>query len=382
MIALALLFASGASEPWTVRVYRDARPSIVRLTCGGGFGAGFVFLDDRHVATALHVVASGRPVLVTTLAGLEQHGTIVATDEPYDLAIVEVATPLQLKPLLPGEPPPVGAPVAAIGHPLFLGEGDAPHRGLLVWSITAGILSAATEDRLQYDAAVSPGNSGGPLLDVDGRVVGVITSKALPALAAGVGYATATKHLVALSIQIRKQGEFESRWSWSGLSVGMAHVSRSGNGMTGLFLGAGRSRGDWLRVLASLTLLGGGANVDVPPFTGTAYSRIEAAFEGRLRLALSERSAFHPLLELGAGLAWAADGARVAAGLTIDSTCASAACPASVASRTTTVAGWRPLVSVGLRILGVGLSYAYENGGLSAVPDAHRFLLDVPLFGD
>jgi S1-C subfamily serine protease len=174
--------ASSGEGPYT-RVYRQTRDSVVlvRVYADGegpvGQGSGFVW-DDDHVVTNHHVVAGADTVRLQFAQGEWSEGTVVGSDGYADLAVVSVAdrpddaTPL---PLVDDEPP-VGTQVVAIGAPFSL-DG----------SVSAGIVSGQDRsvpsgtgfriaDGVQTDAAVNPGNSGGPLVTLDGEVVGVINS--------------------------------------------------------------------------------------------------------------------------------------------------------------------------------------------------------------
>ncbi|WP_254528923.1 S1C family serine protease [Natrinema gelatinilyticum] len=145
---------------------------------GRGQGSGFLY-DTRHVVTNDHVIANGTAADLQYITGDWTSTTLVGRDYYSDLAVLEVdhvpnsATPLSLT----DQRPVVGQQVAAIGNPYGL-EG----------SMSAGIVSGVDRtlklpqrrfsypNVIQTDAAVNPGNSGGPLVDLDGSVVGVVTS--------------------------------------------------------------------------------------------------------------------------------------------------------------------------------------------------------------
>lgn len=149
-------------------------------TAQEGTGAGFVMDDKGHILTNNHVVslaADGGELTVTFSDGTTVPGKIVGRAEGYDLAVVKVDGVQNLKPLPLGDSAnvAVGDAVLAIGSPYGL-DG----------TVTTGIVSAknrpvASGDQqqtsymnaLQTDASINPGNSGGPLLDAQGRVIGV-----------------------------------------------------------------------------------------------------------------------------------------------------------------------------------------------------------------
>jgi regulator of sirC expression with transglutaminase-like and TPR domain len=157
-----------------------AKQSIVVILYTGregkqqGLGTGFVISNDGLVATNLHVIGDGRPISVLLPDGTKKEATAVhASDRSLDLAIIKVDTN-GMKPLPLGDSKSLrdGQPLVAIGHP----QG-------LKYSVVAGVLSGRREveaiPMLQIAMPVEPGNSGGPVLDMEGKVIGVVTMKSL-----------------------------------------------------------------------------------------------------------------------------------------------------------------------------------------------------------
>jgi serine protease Do len=143
--------------------------SIIGIKAGAGFGTGWVALANGLVVTNVHVVGYHGRVLAVDDKDFE--AKVVYADTRRDIAFVMPAMPLGLPPLVLADSRQAvaGQRVVAIGHPMGL-----------AFTVTQGILSAT--DRivggvpyLQTDAALNPGNSGGPLLDEQGRVLGVNT---------------------------------------------------------------------------------------------------------------------------------------------------------------------------------------------------------------
>jgi hypothetical protein len=183
---------------WTTTVYARAKPSVVRIQSSNAeFGTGFFFGDACHVATALHVVDDGRGLRVTLSDGRVLAAEVVGTDSAHDLALLTVSPCARdSAPLRAASPPEVGSPVMAVGHPFAMfASSPGLFHGLLEWSASTGIVSARGEDFVQTDAAVNPGNSGGPLLDCHGDVVGVADRL----LAPGVGFAVSSAWLGPLT---------------------------------------------------------------------------------------------------------------------------------------------------------------------------------------
>ena len=164
-------------------LYEGAIDSVVSLHVqqagGRSQGSGFVYDGNGHIVTNQHVVGSVKEVEIRFSDGQWRRGRVIGTDVYTDLAVVHVENlPDDADPLPVAANDPIrGEPVAALGNPLGL-EG----------SITSGIVSGLNRsmrtgtgftipDTIQTDAAVNPGNSGGPLLTLDGRVVGVNRAK-------------------------------------------------------------------------------------------------------------------------------------------------------------------------------------------------------------
>lgn len=154
--------------------------SVVMLVTGPAWCAGVVVDDAGTVATAYHCVASGRKTQVSLRDGREFTGTPFAADPSADLALVRVpglAGKVEPRPVR-AELPPRGERLYGMGHPFAptaLRGGDM--QGMLWWSVTEGIVSATGPVLLQTDAALNPGNSGGPAVDAEGRVVGIASRK-------------------------------------------------------------------------------------------------------------------------------------------------------------------------------------------------------------
>jgi hypothetical protein len=183
---------------WAAAVYAQARSAVVRVVASNSeAGTGFFFVDECHVATALHVVSTGRPLRIELPDGTVLAGDVVAVDRTHDLAVLVTAPCAKgVVALRAGPTPSIGSPVMAIGNPFAAATVDpGPLHGLLVWSATTGVVSQSNDFFVQTDAATNPGNSGGPLLDCHGDVVGVVDRLFAP----GVGFSVASSWLTPLA---------------------------------------------------------------------------------------------------------------------------------------------------------------------------------------
>lgn len=168
--------------------------SVAGVRAGGGRGTGFICADNGLIATNLHVVDHSPTAEVNVGGGELVPARIVFADTALDLALLAPDRPLGPPPLPLGDSEALspGDPVVAVGHPMGL---DA--------TVTRGIVSATARRRrgvqyLQTDAALNPGNSGGPLVDRRGHVVGMNTW--IRADGQNLGFAVPT-HLMVGPIQ-------------------------------------------------------------------------------------------------------------------------------------------------------------------------------------
>ncbi len=165
-----------------------ASPGVVGIQRRRGQGSGMALTPDGYLLTNAHVAGRGGPLQVHLPGGEAARGEVVGADERTDLAVVRVeARGLATLPLVEDRPLRVGELVLAIGNPLGF------ERSVSVGVVSALYRSLPTpqggllDGLVQTDAAVNPGNSGGPLLDAEGRVAGVTT--AMIPWASGMGFA-------------------------------------------------------------------------------------------------------------------------------------------------------------------------------------------------
>jgi S1-C subfamily serine protease len=220
-VALAAAgFAGGASvtnmeprllleeERHTVNLFKGASDSVVHVTnmamrrdrfslrahdVPQGTGSGFIWDKKGHIVTNCHVIKGGSGVRVRLTDNTEHVAKVVGLDYEKDIAVLRIdANPSQLKPLPVGESADllVGQKTFAIGNPFGLDQ-----------TLTTGIVSAVgreivghagkpIQDIIQTDAAMNPGNSGGPLINSSGQLIGVNTAIYSPSgVSAGVGFA-------------------------------------------------------------------------------------------------------------------------------------------------------------------------------------------------
>lgn len=172
---------SVSASPTVSEIYRQVGPSVVVIrTARGALGTGVVAADDGTIVTANHVIADGSAIGIVFADGTRSTARVASADAAIDIAILTPGTSsATLVPATFGGAVEVGGSVVAIGNPLGL-----------AYSVSSGVISGvgrtATIERgklsglIQFDASVNPGSSGGPLLDAQGNVIGIVISIADP----------------------------------------------------------------------------------------------------------------------------------------------------------------------------------------------------------
>jgi S1-C subfamily serine protease len=214
--------AYDTEEQQNIAVYKKALPSVVNITSTAvafdffygpvpqqGQGSGFILDKQGHILTNNHVIDNAQRVEVTLFDKHKYKATVVGVDKGHDLALLLIANAPNLQPatLAESQSLTVGQRVYAIGNPFGL-QG----------TMTRGIISAIRsihgpnnnpiEDAIQTDAAVNPGNSGGPLLNSRGEVIGITTLIANNGAdqSSGIGFAIPVNTAKAVIADFAKYG--------------------------------------------------------------------------------------------------------------------------------------------------------------------------------
>jgi S1-C subfamily serine protease len=204
-----------------IGVVDKAGPAVVSLEIGGargpnGAGSGFVVTPDGYVMTNSHVVSHAKTIKVRTSTGEEIEGRKVGEDPATDLALVRIDAPLPYLAVDGSLTARVGQLAVAIGNPLGFES-----------TVSTGVVSALgrslrgrgnrlIDGVIQHTAPLNPGNSGGPLLDTSGRVIGVNT--AIIARSQSIGFAIAVETAGWVLGQLLQHGRVRRAW----LGIGAA----------------------------------------------------------------------------------------------------------------------------------------------------------------
>ncbi|MDX7952907.1 Do family serine endopeptidase [Lichenihabitans sp. Uapishka_5] len=180
-------------------------------------GSGFIIDASGIVITNNHVIEGANEITVILTDGRKLKAELLGTDKKVDVAVLKVtsATPLKAVPFGDSDHVRVGEPVMAVGNPFGLGG-----------TVTSGIVSARDrnidsgpyDDYIQTDAAINKGNSGGPLFDMAGDVIGINTAILSPSGGSiGIGFATPADTVMPIIDQLRQF--HEARRGWLGVRV-------------------------------------------------------------------------------------------------------------------------------------------------------------------
>src|SRR5258707_6880532 len=214
--------AYDTEEQQNIAVYKKALPSVVNILSTAvafdffygpvpqqGQGSGFILDKQGHILTNNHVIDNAQKVEVTLSDKHKYKATVVGVDKGHDLALLQISNAPDLQPATLSESTSltVGQRVYAIGNPFGLSG-----------TMTRGIISAIRslrgpgnspiEDAIQTDAAVNPGNSGGPLLNSRGEVIGITTLIANNGAdqSSGIGFAIPINTAKAVIADFAKYG--------------------------------------------------------------------------------------------------------------------------------------------------------------------------------
>lgn len=198
------------------REFQDRNNNGDRPRRSSALGSGFVISEDGYVVTNNHVIESADEIIIEFFNGDELEATVIGTDPTTDVALlkVEADRPLPFVRFGDSDTARVGDWVMAMGNPL--GQG---------FSVSAGIVSARNrelsgsfDDFIQTDAAINRGNSGGPLFNLDGDVIGVNTAILSPnGGSIGIGFSMASNVVTRVVDQLQQFGE--TRRGWLGVRI-------------------------------------------------------------------------------------------------------------------------------------------------------------------
>ena len=201
------------------QMYEKYGAGVVRVEHSSGLGSGFVFDKEGHILTNAHVVDGAQGTISVSFSNNEKvEAKVIGVDNATDVAVLKVDVPssaLTVIPLGSSAGLEVGAPVVAIGNPFGQDR-----------TVTSGIISAmarqikapngfAINGAIQTDAAINHGNSGGPLLDMNGRVIGInsqIDTGGTGNGNVGIGFAVPVDLVKQVASELMATGKAQHAW--------------------------------------------------------------------------------------------------------------------------------------------------------------------------
>ncbi|MCM2560800.1 Do family serine endopeptidase [Lutimaribacter sp. EGI FJ00015] len=203
------------------REFRDRQGEGDRPRRSSALGSGFVISEDGYIVTNNHVIETADEILIEFFPGDGQPMTelpaeVIGTDPNTDIAVlkVEADQPLKFVSFGDSDTMRVGDWVMAMGNPL--GQGFSASAGIV--SARNRALRGSYDDYIQTDAAINRGNSGGPLFNMEGEVIGVNTAILSPnGGSIGIGFSMAANVVVNVVDQLQKYGE--TRRGWLGVRI-------------------------------------------------------------------------------------------------------------------------------------------------------------------
>jgi S1-C subfamily serine protease len=236
IISLVLSFELSWARPKTslderenIRIYEDTSPAVVNISSiavnydffyrpipsESGSGTGFFIDRYGHIVTNFHVIEGAQELVVTMLDDSRWEAKVVGVDPNNDLAVIKVKIPderIKILSMTDSDNVFVGQKVLALGNPFGLQH-----------TLTTGIISALgrtieaqngrkIEGVLQTDAAINPGNSGGPLLNSEGRVVGINSAIIGSAGSVGIGFAIPSNTARRIIPDLIEHGYVQRPW--------------------------------------------------------------------------------------------------------------------------------------------------------------------------
>ena len=197
-------------------------------------GSGFVISEDGYIVTNNHVIESADEITIEFFSGKKLKAKLVGTDPKTDIALLKVESdkPLEFVSFGNSDLMRVGDWVMAMGNPL--GQGFSVSAGIV--SARGRVLQGSYDDYIQTDAAINRGNSGGPLFNMDGQVIGVNTAILSPnGGSIGIGFSMSSNVVTKVVDQLKQFGTTRRGW----LGVKIQDVSPEIAGAMGLEEAAG-----------------------------------------------------------------------------------------------------------------------------------------------
>lgn len=216
-LSFAEIYAANVDSCVSINVSSTSYNFFGQAVQSASSGSGFIITDDGYIVTNYHVISGGTSVSVTLNNGMTYQAQVIGGEEDYDIAVLKIDSgETKLKSVVLGQSANllVGEDIVAIGNPL----------GELTFSLSEGIVSCLNREinvdgtpfnMIQISAAVNSGNSGGPLFNTYGEVVGIVSAKysssSSGASVEGLGFAIPIDDVLYMIRDIMENGQVTTR---------------------------------------------------------------------------------------------------------------------------------------------------------------------------
>lgn len=200
------------------RIYEAVIQSVIRVSDGRNtIGSGFVYDTQGHIITAHHVIEQLDDIFVIFPDGRVSRASVVGSSSQSDVAVLLLESQVNVLPVVMAnsESINIGEAVITIGSPLE--QSDTVTAGIVSQLNRLELIGSDSGSRLisnliQFDAPANFGNSGGPLFNVDGEVIGLIIARVEPVTGEGISYAVSANKVIRVADTIIEQGFYEYPW--------------------------------------------------------------------------------------------------------------------------------------------------------------------------
>ena len=219
------IYANNISSVVAIKTEVIATNIFGQMVQGASAGSGFVISGDGYILTNAHVVEDANAIKVAFSNGKEYNAKLVGIEEENDVAILKIDSTDKFKPVVLGDSSKmtIGEEVLAVGNPL----------GELTFSMTKGIVSALDREiqldtftsinMFQVDCAVNQGNSGGPICNTNGEVIGITNMKLVDNSVEGMGFAIPIEEAVEVAEVLETEGKISRPY----IGISMLDISES-----------------------------------------------------------------------------------------------------------------------------------------------------------
>ena len=207
------IYANNINSVVAIKTEVIATNIFGQMVQGASAGSGFVISEDGYILTNAHVVEDAKTIKIAFSDGKEYSAKLVGIEEENDVAILKIDSATKFKPVILGDSSKmtIGEEVLAVGNPL----------GELTFSMTKGIVSALDREiqldtftsinMFQVDCAVNQGNSGGPIFNMYGEVIGIVSAKYASETIEGLGFCIPTNDIVNIVSDLIEHGEVTNK---------------------------------------------------------------------------------------------------------------------------------------------------------------------------